>query len=242
MTPDSAKSFFWNPPPSVVPGDHSTMKEPPDRRAPAYAVVKNRILEQSATSGSGQNIPSDLSITPLTGSTRLLPLDGHRVIISASQTLYPVGAKVSFTLTHNKRSTHSIIVKGLSLNLHRYSKDENRQLAYEVQGDEIYGAGSTAAHEFSVSLKGNHVGPARWVVRDKERSQRAVTAKSANFFDYDGVAYLTLRADSDDLEEVRGTITTQEPGTYELSFAFSYSVGGVDRTSDTAKFIIYRKK
>ncbi len=237
VTPESAKSFFRDPEPIVVPGDHSTMKEPHDREALAYLVVKRRILEQDVASARGPTILSDLVITPLTGGGRLLPLDGFQVISTDSQPVYPKGVKVSFTLTHNKRGTHSIILKGLSINLHRYVAAKTVQLAYDVRGDEMYGAGTTKPHTFYVSLRGNHIEPARWVLPGER--PRAIIAKSGNFFDYEDATYLTLRADSDDLEEIRGFITAEEPGLYELSFVFSYSVGGMDRTSDTAPFTIY---
>lgn len=41
----SARSFFRDPEPETVPGDHVTMKEPQDRAAAAYLVVKQRLLE-----------------------------------------------------------------------------------------------------------------------------------------------------------------------------------------------------
>jgi Putative serine esterase (DUF676) len=40
----SARSFFRDPEPVTVPGTHRSMKEPPDRNAIAYIVVKNRVL------------------------------------------------------------------------------------------------------------------------------------------------------------------------------------------------------
>lgn len=40
----SAESFFRNPPPVTVPGDHRTMKEPPNSESAAFIVVKNRVL------------------------------------------------------------------------------------------------------------------------------------------------------------------------------------------------------
>jgi len=40
----SAESFFRNPPPVTVPGNHRTMKEPPDSESAAFLVVKNRAL------------------------------------------------------------------------------------------------------------------------------------------------------------------------------------------------------
>lgn len=40
----SAESFFRNPPPVTVPGDHRTMKEPPNSESAAFLVVKNWVL------------------------------------------------------------------------------------------------------------------------------------------------------------------------------------------------------
>jgi pimeloyl-ACP methyl ester carboxylesterase len=50
VTEKSARSFFRDPPPQTVPGNHITMKQPKDREGTAYLLVKRRLLESAATS------------------------------------------------------------------------------------------------------------------------------------------------------------------------------------------------
>lgn len=238
VTPASARSVFQDPPAEVVSGTHTSMKEPVSRDALSYRIVQGAIKATELPAPPVRSTTADLNITPLT-SGRALMLDGHKVKVSAEKTVFTGGARVSFTLSHNKRAQDSIVLKSTELVVHRFEKAVRTDLAYTVSADDVKGAGTMARHKFVVTVRDGKVAPAKWLLTDP--GDRVVTARSENFFDYEGVKYLALRADTDDVEEVEGTIIAKGLGLYEVAFVFRYSVAGQDRVKETERLLIYRK-
>ena len=56
----SAKSFFRDPPPVTVPGDHKSMKEPDNRDSLAYVIVKNKLLSSKDIQPQSTFQPNEL--------------------------------------------------------------------------------------------------------------------------------------------------------------------------------------
>jgi hypothetical protein len=182
---------------------------------------------------------SDLLISSVSSHQRLLPLAGHPVLSlpNEAKPIYTGGFRVSFTLSHNKKRSHSIIVMGLQLQVLNFVAGENDSYSYVIEGDEIIGLGSTKPHEFSLSLSGKKVGRAKWIL--DSTSGTVAVSRSANFFDIENPQYLTLRANDDDLEAIEGTVLCQETGLYEVAFQFLYSVAGEDREIGTDSILVY---
>ena len=72
----SARSFFRDPPPLTVPGDHNSMKEPDSRESLAYVIVRNRLL-----SSVGPNETGDPAFPQLGLYFNRQPLEGQRIPI-----------------------------------------------------------------------------------------------------------------------------------------------------------------
>jgi hypothetical protein len=184
-------------------------------------------------------VQAELAVSSLTGARRVRPLSGHPILArnGAATPIHTGGAQVSFTLAHNGAGRQSISVYALELELLRHAPGSQPDLAYEIEGAEIQGAGLARPHVFSVSLRGSQVGPACWVM-DARTGQIAIS-RSANFFDTQEPRVLTLRADTSETEELQGTILAQQTGLYELRFVFFYSAGGVDRQHASEVLHIY---
>ena len=181
---------------------------------------------------------ADLDVTALTSPGRLQPLSGYPVLTRKAdgRAVYTSGVHVSFTLSHNGVGKPAIIVRGLGIEIVEYRAGADPQYAYQVQGSAIIGAGVVKPHVFTVSLAGSDAMPARWVVNAKTVEYRV--ARSANFFDTDDPELITL-APEGDVEEIKGSILTQEPGFYEVRFVFDYSVAGKDYRRATESVLLY---
>jgi hypothetical protein len=199
-------------------------RDPPSESAPA------RRLGPAA---------ADLSISELSGARRVRPLAGHPVLRHPDNgaPVYAGGVHVSFTLAHNGAGTRSINLFGLGLELLRFTPDRRPELDYAVEGEAIQGAGVARPHVFSVSLRGQKVGPATWVM--DARAGRIAVARSANFFDTEEPQLLTFPGDSSDIEELQGTVLATQTGFYEFRFVFDYSVGGEDRQQSSSPLLVY---
>jgi hypothetical protein len=182
---------------------------------------------------------SDLKVSSLRAPRRLSPLAGHPVL-SPSGYPSPVhtgGVHVSFTLAHNGVGQQSINLHALVLEVVRYVPGAMAELAYQIEGEAVQGAGMARPHVFQVTLAGQRVEPARWVV-DAARGT-VLHALSENFFHTSEPRVLTFPAGSSDIEEVQGTVLAAQPGLYELRFAFYYSVAGADREHRSEVILIY---
>ena len=188
---------------------------------------------------AGRASGADLTISSLDAPRRLRPLSGHPVLPSSGQRkpVYTGGVHVSFTLAHNGAGRQPISLHAIELELVRYEPGARPELGYELEGADLIGAGVAKPHVFNVSLFGESVGPARWVVDAKAGT--FAQAKSANFLDTDEPRVLTFAADGADLEELQGTVLAQDPGLYEFRFLFHYSVGGEDRQQASEAALVY---
>ena len=157
--------------------------------------------------------------------------------ISTATPIYTGGAQISFTLAHNGAGKQSINLHALELELLDFTRGSRADLAYEIEGTEIQGAGVARPHVFSISLRGNSVGPATWVTDAREG--RIAIARSANFFDTEEARLLTFSGDRSEIEELQGTVLAQEAGLYEFRFVFYYSVGGSDRQHASEPLLVY---
>jgi len=195
-------------------------------------------LEDAATSAPTSSA-SDLSISKLEGAHRMRALAGHplRAHPETAALVYTGGVHASFTLAHNGNGAQSINLFGLSLELLRFTPGRHAALDYAVEGEAIQGAGLARPHVFSISLRGDKVGPATWVT--DARAGRIAVAKSANFFDTDEPQLLTFPAGRSDIEELQGTVLATQTGLYEFRFVFDYSVGGDDRQQATSPLLVY---
>ena len=215
-------------------------------RAADFAPLFERHLENflrqrlEGAVASGPTSPgSDLIISKLNGAQRVRPPAGHPLLADpeTAAPVYAGGAQVSFTLAHNGNGAQSINLFGLSLELLRFAPGRFAALDYAVEGEAIQGAGVARPHVFSISLRGDKVGPATWVT--DARAGRIAVAKSANFFDTDEPQLLTFPAGRSDIEELQGTVLATQTGLYEFRFVFDYSVGGDDRQQATSPLLVY---
>jgi hypothetical protein len=128
----------------------------------------------------------------------------------------------------------------LVLDLLRFTPGPQPELAYEIEEEEVIGAGVARPHVFQVALVGNRVESARWVVDTMAGTFRR--ARSENFFDTEEPRILTFPAGSADIEELQGTVLALKPGLYEVRFAFYYSVAGIDRQQFSEPVLIYHEE
>jgi Domain of unknown function (DUF4062) len=210
-----------------------------DLRAGLIQALGELHARRGATAPAAGAGGSDLNVSSLRGARRLSPLSGHPVLEAAA---YPMpvhtgGVHVSFTLAHNGQGQQSINVHALVLEVVRYEPGPIAGLAYQIEGEEVQGAGVARPHVFQVTLAGMRIEPARWVV-DSVRGT-VLRALSENFFHTPKPRILTFPAGSPDIEEIQGTVLAAETGLYELRFAFCYSVAGVDREHRSEPILIY---
>lgn len=176
----------------------------------------------------------DLIISSLEGICGLTPLDGHPVISRNGKQIFTGGVRTEFILTHNNCGDSKILLKRIGINVVKYEDGENEDLSYQIQGDEISGAGLLKPEQFYVSLFGKKVGYAKWVRSDGS----CVESKNyKNLLDTNDLKYITLQAKSDDTIPMLINISAQEVGSYELSFTFDYMVEGKERSKTTADTI-----
>lgn len=172
---------------------------------------------------------SDLAVSSLRAPQRTRPLAGHPVLAPAGYDapVHTGGVQVSLTLAHNGAGNRSINVHALVLEVASFEGRSVPELAYRIEEEAVHGAGTVRPHVFQVTVAGERVEPARWIL-DATRGI-VVRARSANFLDTPDPRVLTFPADGADIEEIQGTILAVEPGLYELKLVLYYSVGGADR-------------
>jgi len=182
---------------------------------------------------------SDLNVSSVRAPRRLSPLAGHPVLAPAgyASPVHTGGVHISFTMAHNGAGQQSINLHSLVLEVVRYEPGAVAGLAYQIDGEEVQGAGVARPHVFQVTLAGKRVEPARWVV-DAARGT-ALRALSENFLHTTEPRILTFPAGSPDIEEIQGTVLAAQPGLYEIRFAFYYSVAGADRERRSESILIY---
>ena len=196
------------------------------------------LLPATSTPASHQE-GADLVISSLDSARRVSPLAGHPVLTRSADArpVYCGGAQLSFTLAHNAAGRQSVNVQAMVLEVLDFTPGRIAELDYRIAGDEVIGAGVARPHVFQVTVAASRVEPARWVL-DATRGKVA-RANSDNFFDLDEPRILTFPADGADIEEIRGTVLAIEPGLYEVRFVFHYSVGGSDRSQQSASLLLY---
>ncbi len=210
-----------------------------DLRAGLIQALGKLVAEDTGSMAEADAGGSDLNVSSLSGSRRLSALAGHPVLSPAAYAapVYTGGVEVSFTLAHNGVGKHSINLHALILEVARYESDAKPELAYQIEGEEVQGAGVARPHLFQVTLAGRCVEPARWIV-DPVRGT-VLRALSRNFLHTPDPRILTFPAGSADIEEIQGSVLAAQAGLYELRFAFHYSVAGVDREQRFAAFLVY---
>jgi hypothetical protein len=206
------------------------------------AIVAADLTRELKKSVVQQREESDLRISSLSSPGRILPLAGYPVLSDPSSggPVYTAGCKVSFSLSHNGRGADTLTLFGMRLNVHSFVPGIRPDLAYRPRGDAIHAAGSMKPHEFAVSVDGEQVLPARWILEGKPR--RSVAAGSWNFFDIPHYPRITLAPGGADIEEIVGHILTSRAGLYELSITFYYSVTGTDRQIGSDRLRIYSRQ
>ena len=184
-------------------------------------------------------IGSDLTITSVMAPKRVNPLSGHPVLTPKDppSPVFTGGFHVSFSIGHNREGSYPINLNRLELELIRFEDDPQSRYAYQIDGAEIIGAGMTTPQVFKVSIFGNRVAPARWVVNTKDGT--FVKSKSANFFDTDEPRVFKFSPDDKEDEEILCAVLAQERGLYQLRFVFYYSVAGVDKRQATEIINVY---
>lgn len=185
---------------------------------------------------------ADLTISSLRSPRRTRPLAGHPVLTPEGYAgpVYTGGVQISLTLAHNGAGNRSINLHALVLEVVRFEAGPVPDLAYRIEGEEVQGAGVVRPHVFQVTVSGERVEPARWIL-DATRGI-VVRARSANFLDTPDPRLLTFPAGGADIEEIQGTILALEPGLYELRLVLHYSVGGADREHACEPLLLYSEE
>jgi hypothetical protein len=194
-------------------------------------------IAQQAAGAPGKSGFPDLVVTSFGGHERLEPLSGHPILTRQvdGRSVYTGGFHVDFTLSHNSVGNPAILLRGLALDILRYQRGPDPKYAYQIEGAAIIGAGGTKPHVFMITLLGEKPSAACWVVDSRTGKYRI--ARSANFFDIEGLRLITLAPGN--VAVIKGTVLAQEPGFYEVRFVFDYSVGGKDRRQSTDVILVY---
>ena len=219
-----------------VDADHINIVKPSASTHRSYQALKNAYQSIARVTSQDEEV-TRLNVTGLSSPGRMRPLDGFPVTLhdSGPSPVFGGGVKLSFSLSHNQKSSHSIIVKGLQINIHQFRPGLDKQYAYAVKGDKIVGAGVAKPHEFRATLAGSDVKSAKWIL---DRNKH-VYVRNRDLFDYDDVSYIVL-SDTDDVEEIIGTVRAEKTGFYDISFTFTYSVDGQDKELNSEHIFIYR--
>ena len=203
-----------------------------DSPAALRAEVLNALASLDEAAPTPTPARSDLSISSLGSAWRVRPLNGHPLLDSPLGPVHGGGARVSFTLAHNGQGYQPIHLHVLTLELLEHRSGVDPALQYRIDGAAIVGAGVARPHVFSIALRGEQVGPARW-------AGDAAPAASSNLLDTEPPRVLAFKPRGDDIEELQGTITARIAGWYRLRFAFHYSVAGDDRCQHSDELRIY---
>jgi hypothetical protein len=201
----------------------------------ALLAIYLRHKEEERNASSSQNEPSDLIVSSLDYPDRVRPLDGHPIVAREPRPIYAGGARVSLTLSHNKKGNHPIVIWGLKLELVKYDSQKVPEFTYAPSINKIIGSGTIEPRTFRVGFDGPKVRPSTWIHADRT----AHRARSDNFLDTDAPRKLTVRSGDDDVEEVECTVLAHKTGQYEARFVFLYNVDGVDRKKYSESLLIY---
>ncbi len=173
---------------------------------------------------------SDQRITCIEGHNTFTAIDGRKVYIG--------GAKLALTLSHNKKSDHTINIHTIKLQIKNFYSGKHPIYTYKLNPKTMNPQGTVKPYEFRVSLYGNDISKAKWTI-EKTNYQ----SKSENLLDITSPIILQLTNSkvkaNNDVIELRGTILAQKTGFYKIALQFFYSVNGKDKNISTETISIY---
>lgn len=182
------------------------------------------------------NFRSDLSISNVHNPACLRPLSGLKVLRAKSgdHPVFLEGFEASFTLSHDGRGSEPIVLERMDLALLDHTPGEDPYYRYQVEGEEIFGAGPIEPQRFFVEVGPKGPRPARKVI--DRRTNETAEAHSNNFFDTDPEIYLGFTP-GETPQMIKVTTTVLEPGSYELCFRFFYRVANRELRQHTTDAI-----
>jgi hypothetical protein len=181
------------------------------------------------------NLGSDLDISPPVVS----PLSSFASLIphGESNIIYPVGLNLSFDIRSNHSGSGAIAIKKIDFLIDDYQP--NVECPFELNGDNIIGAGPLVPHRFNIAIAEDKIVRA---VKLEQHGQPIRIVKSTNLLDTDPESsYIQLDGSSNLIETIDLRVVTQKKGQYSVKVSILYTTDS-DRllTKDTPSFLICR--
>jgi hypothetical protein len=165
---------------------------------------------------------ADLNVSPVHHPHSLKPLHsapGPLTSKSGDAPVYPEGFEASFTVAHNGKGGDPISLECMDLCLTKFVAGREPFFEYQLEAEEVIGAGPMEPLRFFVEVGSDGPGPARRILRSTGGGTEVLTARGANFFDTEPETYYTFSS-WEAPQVIKATVTALDQGYYELCFRF----------------------
>jgi hypothetical protein len=177
---------------------------------------------------------ADLLISPTGGSSYYTSLDGTDTSPSRDQ-MFLDGAKLRFSLSHNHKSSDSILVHTLAFAVTEFLPGRNSKYSYRAQAKLPF-QGEARVNTFRVEFTNDSMSSAVWI---REKKVEKVKLRSANILDLSPRLTFKLNSETDDVESFEGTLLPITAGTYKVVCKIGYTVSGRNSVKELEPVNIY---
>jgi len=163
-------------------------------------------------------------------SNTVRPLEKYRDLVTASGpgTIYPVGALVSFAMTHDGGGGEVVQINSLDVAVTSY--EAGAACPFTLTADQIHGAGEAPLRQFDVLMSHGRV-EAVQLKQDRDGPMRR--GHSSNLLDIDPPLPLIIKA-TDDIEEIKIAFYADDPGRYGIDLSVQYTNSRGSKTAPVA--------
>ena len=163
-------------------------------------------------------------------SNTIQPLEKFRDLVTSSGpgTIYPVGALVGFSITHDGGGEEVVQINGLDIAVTSY--EPQAACPFTLTADQIHGAGEAPLRQFDVLLSHGRV---EAVQLKEDRNEPMRRGHSSNLLDIDPPLPLIIKA-RDDIEEIKIAFYADDPGRYGIDLSMRYTNSAGLKTAHVA--------
>jgi hypothetical protein len=176
-----------------------------------------------------------LLVAPLTINNTLNPLKGHPILEDNGSSLLSGGFSVRLNLSHDKSSSHSIIVNEIKPIVKKISEIDKNTHNYQIDGSKSPPQGIVIPDRFLITIKDDVVGNICW---GGNPDNKYIPATTDNLLATDPPKEIELST-KEDVKSLEGIVGVYSQGIYEVKFKFQYTVKGkrIDYSTEPVKII-----